>query len=82
MPCADSTEENKLVVMQRLNSHKVPVWKVAVIQRRENEHSGQWLWETEGGLDLRKNHWIWWYIGFGKLSKSEPHSWRLGEDDV
>lgn len=41
--CADSTEENKLVVMRRLNSHKVPVWKaVAIIERREDENLGQW----------------------------------------
>lgn len=52
---AASTEGKKLVVLQRLNSHKVPIWKVAaLIQRREDENLGQWQWER-GGLALRKN---------------------------
>lgn len=63
---ADSTEETKLVVMQRLNLCKVPVWKVvAIIQRREDENLRQWRWKREGGLALGKNqldlvvYWIW-----------------------
>ena len=42
-------------MLQRLNSHKVPIWKVAaLIQRGEDENLGQWQWER-GGLALRKN---------------------------
>lgn len=33
-----------------------------------------WLW---GRIS-----WTWWYIGFGKLSEKDSHSWRLGEDGV